>query len=141
MLIGPKQQLARCALEDLYCSIELSTRLWAFLPLIYMWDYPGRYSPLGSQPCSRRGVLPTQLGRSSSWRRYTIPVSRVKTIVLYIGKKEKTSMISLARSGYIELAIQELGFTFDFIVNCNLPHWSFISCGSLLLTFQSPPLE
>ena len=52
----------RCALEDLYCSIELSTRLWAFLPFIYMWDYPGRYpafSPLGFQPRSRRGVLPT----------------------------------------------------------------------------------
>ena len=51
----------RCALEDLYCSIGLSTRLWAFLPSIYM-NYPGRYpafSPLGFQPCSRRGVLPT----------------------------------------------------------------------------------
>ena len=51
----------RCALEDLYCSIGLSIRLWAFLPLIYM-NYPGRYpafAPLGFQPCSRRGVLPT----------------------------------------------------------------------------------
>ena len=51
----------RCALEDLYCSLGLSTRLWAFLPLIYM-NYPGRYpafAPLGFQPCSRRGVLPT----------------------------------------------------------------------------------
>ena len=51
----------RCALEGLYCSIGLSTRLWAFLPFIYM-NYPGRYpafSPLGFQPCRRRGVLPT----------------------------------------------------------------------------------
>ena len=69
------QVIVRCALEDLYCSIELFTRLWAFLPLIYMWDYPGRYpafSPLGFQPHSprsRRGVLPTLSPTPSSMSR------------------------------------------------------------------------
>ena len=69
------RSIVRCALEDLYCSIELFTRLWAFLLLIYMWDYPGRYpafSLLSFQPHSprsRRGVLPTLSPTPSSMSR------------------------------------------------------------------------